>query len=52
MRNLALDPLWREAGNASADEAGFKADRIVFVNDVFFCARDVVSSHCIKLVAL
>jgi alpha-1,3-mannosyltransferase len=50
MRNAALEPLWKEGSNGSAwgNEGGFKADRIVFINDVYFCARDVVSpSLCI-----
>lgn len=45
MRNRALEPLWRGAGgngSAAVTGEGFRADRIIFVNDVFFCARDVV----------
>lgn len=51
VRNRALQPLWREeeerAGSSgqnrsAAAGAGFRADRIVFINDVYFCARDVV----------
>lgn len=46
VRNLALEPLWRAryGGNGSAPVTGegFRADRVVFVNDVYFCARDVV----------
>ena len=45
VRNRALAPLWRETGgslNGTATGAGFKADRVVFINDVYFCARDVV----------
>ena len=47
VRNAALEPLWKEGSNGSTwgNEGGFKADRIVFINDVYFCARDVVSSH-------
>ncbi len=47
VRNSALEPLWRGAGgngSAAVSGEGFRADRIVFVNDVFFCARDVVSA--------
>ena len=54
VRNAALEPLWREAGhNGSAwgAEGGFKADRIVFINDVYFCARDVVSPQYCNVVA-
>lgn len=45
VRNLALEPLWREAGtngSAAVTGEGFRADRIIFINDVYFCARDVV----------
>lgn len=44
VRNAALEPLWKEGSNGSVwgSEGGFKADRIVFINDVYFCARDVV----------
>ena len=45
VRNRALEPLWRGAGgngSVAVTGEGFRADRIVFVNDVFFCARDVV----------
>ena len=51
VRNRALQPLWQgEEGAAvggsqnrsSSGGAGFRADRIVFINDVYFCARDVV----------
>lgn len=45
MRNAALEPLWKEGSNGSTwgNEGGFKADRVVFINDVYFCARDIVS---------
>ena len=44
VRNAAVEPLWKESSNGSAygAEGGFKADRLVFINDVYFCARDVV----------
>ena len=53
VRNAALEPLWREAGNGSAwgAEGGFKADRIVFINDVYFCARDIVSPQRCHILA-
>lgn len=49
VRNAALEPLWRGGGNGNesawGSEGGFKADRIVFINDVYFCARDIVGSQ-------
>ena len=49
VRNLALRPLWREPGAGrsqnSSESAGFQADRIVFINDVYFCVRDVVRAR-------
>ena len=53
VRNAALEPLWRGAGNGSAwgAEGGFKADRVVFLNDVYFCARDVVSPPLCHMLA-
>jgi alpha-1,3-mannosyltransferase len=45
VRNAALQPLWRGGGANGSEPAvseGFRANRIVFVNDVYFCARDVV----------
>ena len=51
VRNKALEPLWRLA-NSSAPSSSkllrghangiqpWKADRIIFMNDVFVCARD------------
>lgn len=53
VRNAALEPLWREAVNGSAwgAEGGFKADRIAFINDVYFCARDIVSDHHCHMLA-
>ena len=45
VRNLALEPLWRESGrngSAAVTGEGFRANRIIFINDVYFCVRDVV----------
>ena len=53
VRNRALQSLWREEEGAASRSSrngsssgqlpgGFRADRIVFINDVYFCARDVV----------
>lgn len=52
VRNAALEPLWLETsenvGNSSSwfgrsrSQKLWPADKIVFLNDVYFCARDVV----------
>lgn len=55
VRNAALEPLWKESSNGSAwgSEGGFKADRIVFINDVYFCTRDIVRpSFCVLACSL
>ena len=39
MRNAALGPMLRTPGGGPP---AWRADRLVFVNDVFFCARDVL----------
>jgi hypothetical protein len=44
VRNRALAPLAREYDGLNRTSGGFRADRIVFINDVFFCVRDVVSA--------
>lgn len=48
VRNKALEPLWKlanESSNNSKNKAGlavepWKAERIIFMNDVFVCAKD------------
>lgn len=45
VRNKTLEPLWRARDMASGEftaRGGWKADRIIFMNDVFLCAKDVV----------
>ena len=45
VRNKALEPLWNLEDMSSEQARGvghWRADRIIFMNDVFFCAKDVV----------
>lgn len=53
VRNAALEPLWLETlsesgGNTWFDSRGpraevlWPADKVIFLNDVYFCARDAV----------
>ena len=45
MRNKALEPLWGDQGNgktAAGGAQGWLADRIIYMNDVFVCARDFI----------
>jgi alpha-1,3-mannosyltransferase len=44
LRNAALRPLYANirAQRASGGAEGWVADRVVFINDVFFCAEDVL----------
>lgn len=43
MRNAALGPMLRAPdGGSGGGPPPWRADRLVFVNDVFFCARDVL----------
>ena len=53
VRNAALEPLWLDSPDSSARNSSswfsnrktqkmWPADKIVFFNDVYFCARDVI----------
>lgn len=50
LRNVALTPLWKNAAKYSRKEglelseqdSGWPADRVIFVNDVYLCAKDII----------
>ena len=46
VRNKALEPLWTPADSSNqtmeSQPAAFPADRILYMNDVFVCARDFI----------
>ena len=46
VRNKALEPLWTPSNSinqtSTAPTAAFPADRILYMNDVFVCAKDFI----------